>query len=110
MIIAYLHPPIRKSGVPYRPRYAVSIDGQKIVANSRDPETDLARALIVRGITGMVKLLDADTGKHRSTVNIEKAAKLRTYEDSRGCGFEQWKPYQPLDVSPPAGESDLEAA
>ena len=30
----------------------------------------------------MVKLLDANTGMHRSTVNIEKAAQLRTYDDS----------------------------
>ena len=70
MIIAYLHPPIRKTGISYRGRYAVSIDGEKIVTGSRDPETDLARALIARGITGMVKMLDADTGKHRYSPKV----------------------------------------
>jgi hypothetical protein len=70
-VIAYLHVTGR--------RYAVSMDGQKIVEDSGDPECDAARALLVRNITGVVKLLDANTGAHRSTVNIEKAAKLRTY-------------------------------
>jgi hypothetical protein len=46
----------------------------------------------------VVKLLDANTGAHRSTVNIDKAARLRTYDDSRGLGFERWKPFQPLEV------------
>jgi hypothetical protein len=31
-------------------------------------------------------------------VNIEKAAKLRTYDDSRGLGFERWKPFLPSEV------------
>jgi len=114
MIIAYLHPPIRKTGVPHSGRYAVSVDGQKIVANSRDPETDLARALIARGITGMVKLLDADTGKHRSTLNIEKAAKVTVREDrARGPCFTKWRPmpetlHERGEGQPPAGESDLD--
>ena len=73
-VIAYLHVTGR--------RYAVSIDGQRIVEDSRDPECDAARALLAPNITSMVKLLDANTGMHRSTVNIEKAAQLRTYDDS----------------------------
>jgi hypothetical protein len=106
MIIAYLHPSILKTGMPYSGRYAVSIDGEKIVANSRDPETDLARALIARGITGMVKMLDADTGKHRSTVNIEKAARVVTKEGP--LRFETYG--EAIPDRSPAGESDLEAA
>ena len=73
-VIAYLHVTGR--------RYAVSIDGQRIVEDSRDPECDAARALLAPNITSMVKLLDANTGMRRSTVNIEKAAQLRTYDDS----------------------------
>lgn len=46
MIIAYLH------SLDSHGRYAVSIDGERIVTNSRDPECDLARALAARGITG----------------------------------------------------------
>jgi hypothetical protein len=95
-VIAYLHVTGR--------RYAVSMDGQKIVEDSGDPECDAARALLVRNITCVVKLLDANTGAHRSTVNIEKAAKLRTYDDSRGLGFERWKPFLPLEVLGPTAE------
>ena len=101
-IIAYLHVTGR--------RYAVSIDGQKIVEDSRDPECDAARALLARNITGTVKLLDANTGAHRSTVKVEKAAKLRTYDDSRGLGFERWKPFQPLEVLGHTAEEEPEGA
>jgi hypothetical protein len=104
-LIAYLHPPIRETGVPYSGRYGVSIDGEKIIENSRDPECDLARALVARGSSGVVRLLDASTGTHRTTINIEKAAKLRTYDDSRGLGWEKWRPYQPLDVQPSTAET-----
>ena len=52
--------------------------GETLVKGSRDPETDLARALLARGLTGKVMAMDANTGKHRSTVDIEQAAKLRT--------------------------------
>lgn len=85
--VAYLHPPIRKTGVPYTGRYQVEFDGDLIVEDSRDPETDLARALLSRGMTGMVKVLDANTKKHRTTINIEKAAKLRTVEGPHGPRF-----------------------
>ena len=101
-VIAYLHVTGR--------RYAVSIDGQRIVEDSRDPECDAARALLARNITGVVKLLDANTGAHRSTVNIDKAARLRTYDDSRGLGFEWWKPFQPLEVRGYTAEEEPEGA
>jgi hypothetical protein len=101
-IIAYLHVTGR--------RYAVSIDGQKIVGESRDPECDAARVLLARNITGMVKLLDANTGMHRSTVNIKKAARLRTYDDSRGLGFERWKLFLPLEVLGYTAEEEPEGA
>jgi hypothetical protein len=73
---AYLHPPIHKTGVPYSGRYDVTFEGETVVKGSKDPETDLARALLAKGITGKVMVLDANTHKHRTTVNIEKAAKL----------------------------------
>ena len=75
--IAHLHPPIRKVEVPYTGRYDVHFDGETVVKGSRDPETDLARALLAKGITGTVMVMDANTGQHRTTVNIEAAAKLR---------------------------------
>ncbi|HUW74545.1 MAG TPA: hypothetical protein VMW05_11085 [Methyloceanibacter sp.] len=56
--------------------YDVLFDGELIVTDSRDPEPDLARALLARGIKGRVEIRDGKTGKHRSTVNTEAAAKL----------------------------------
>jgi hypothetical protein len=58
-----------------------------------------------RGITGMVKVMDADTKKHRTTVNIEKAAKLRTVEGPHGPRFVACQETY-LD-RPPTGETDL---
>src|SRR5262249_38499885 len=75
-IIAKLHPPERRTGVRYTGTYAVSFRGERIVTASRDPECDLARVLFARGIVGKIKVMDAITGTHRSTINIEKAAKL----------------------------------
>jgi hypothetical protein len=69
--------------------YNVTLDGELVLERSRDPETDLARVLLGRGITGLVEVYDAKTGKVRTRVNVEKAAKLRTRDDSRQLGFER---------------------
>ena len=51
--------------------YDVVFDGEIIVTDSRDPEHDLARALLARGIEGDVTLHDSPTrtaphsGQHR---------------------------------------------
>lgn len=58
--------------------------GETIIKGSRDLETDLARALLCRGMTGAIKVLDANTRKHRTTINLEKAARLRTVEGPHG--------------------------
>ena len=82
--------------------YDLVLDGETIVSNSRDPEHDLARALLARGIKGMVEVLDGRTGKPRSRVNIEKAAKWCV-----GSNLERykWKPPEASDSSPHTGES-----
>ena len=43
-------------------KWNVEFDGELIVENSKDPECDTARALLARGITGKVEVIDADTG------------------------------------------------
>jgi predicted RecB family nuclease len=58
--------------------YDVVFDGQTVVNGSPDPEFDLALALLARGLTGKVTVLDG--GKVRTILDIEKAAKLRTTE------------------------------
>ena len=83
--------------------YEVLLEREIIVANSRDPEHDLARALLARGIKGVVEIRDGRTGKPRSWVNIEAAAKFGT-----GSNLERykWKPPEIADSSPPEGETD----
>jgi hypothetical protein len=71
--------------------YSMEFDGEIVVARSTDAACDLARALKARGITGHVKVIHKETGQHRYTVNIEKAAKLTVVEDRRdGPCFRKW--------------------
>jgi hypothetical protein len=59
--------------------YDVQLDGVTIVADSRDPEHDAARALLARGITGTATVFDG--GKARTVIpDIEKAAGYCTKE------------------------------
>jgi hypothetical protein len=80
---ARLHPPMHKQGVPYSGSYAVEFEGEMIVKGSRKPECDAARALLARGITGKLTMLDANTGKPRTIIDIERAAHLTMSEESR---------------------------
>jgi hypothetical protein len=64
-------------------RYAVIFQGKLLVERSRDPECDAARALLARGITGKLTMLNGKTGKPRTIIDIEKAAGLRVTEESR---------------------------
>ena len=76
--------------------YDVTFGGKVIVADSADPETDLARALMAQGITGVVEIFDDSTGKPRSRVNIEAASKVRFREDRRrGPHRQPWRSFAP---------------
>ena len=77
--------------------------GETLVKGSRDPETDLARALLARGLTGKVMAMDANTGKHRSTVDIEQAAKLRTESGT----YPRFRKAEACAGTPYTGEDDL---
>ena len=63
--------------------YSVIYDGKLLIECSRDPECDAARALVAKGITGKLTILDGKTGIPRTIINIEKAAKLRVAEESK---------------------------
>ena len=87
-------------------RYHVELDGEMVVVGSRDPELDLARALLARCITGSVTILDGRTGKPRTIItNIEKAAGLCTEEGPHGPRFVKRRERR-VDQAP-AGETDL---
>jgi hypothetical protein len=88
--------------------YSVDFDGDIIVDHSPDPEADAARALLARGITGKLTMIDAETGKPCTIVNIEKAAKLCTregplrfapYEESRPNS--RYSPETPFPIGDP---------
>jgi hypothetical protein len=78
---ARLHPHWVGGGAGYV--YSVLCNGKLLVERSRDPECDAARALLARGITGKLSLCDGKTGKPRTMVDIERAAKL-TVEEAAG--------------------------
>jgi hypothetical protein len=64
--------------------YSVICEGKLLVERSRDPECDAARALVVQGIIGRLSLCDGKTGKPRTIIDIERAAKL-TVEAAAGA-------------------------
>jgi hypothetical protein len=66
-------------------RYSVLFDGKLLVEGSRDPECDAARALLAKGITGKLTMLDGKTGRPRTI--IEKAAKMTVEEGPHGPHF-----------------------
>ena len=73
--------------------YDIEFSGELVVRDSKDPECELARALLARGITGTIRLHDANTGKPRIAINIEKCAKLTVRETrSHGPRFVKWRP------------------
>jgi hypothetical protein len=73
----------------------VLLGGEVFISGARDPETDLARALLARRHTGFVDLIDVRTGRPRSRVNIEKAAHLETIEGPNGPFWR--RPQTPTD-------------
>ena len=73
LLKARLHP-IWVPKVGYR--YSVIFDGKLLVERSSDPECDAARALLTKCITGMLTMLDGKTGRPRTIIDIEQAARL----------------------------------
>ncbi|MCB1502473.1 MAG: hypothetical protein KDK07_22290 [Bauldia sp.] len=80
------------TGVGYR--YDILLDGEVILARSRDPEHDTARILQSRGLRGQFRIIDFTTGRLRMTLDIEKVAKLCVVERDRGgLRTERYRPF-----------------
>ena len=86
--------------------YSVIFGGKLLIENSRCPECDVARALVAKGIAGKLTLSDGKTGKPRTVINIEKAAKLTVKEGPNGprllrqqtCANSPYSPETELEV------------
>ena len=90
MIRARLHPIWVGGRDGYR--YSAVLDGRLLVERSRDPECDAARALLAKGIAGKLTMLDGKTGKPRTIIDIEKAAKLAVEETGTIPRFRKYRP------------------
>jgi hypothetical protein len=97
--------PIWKPGLEkFTDRYNVVFVGQTIVERSRDPETDLARAMLERGYTGKVTLIDGRTGKPRTIIDIAKAARVRTVETGT---YPRFRPLETCAERPHTAEAHM---
>jgi hypothetical protein len=67
---------------------------------------DAARALPAKGITGKLTFVDANTGKSRTIIDIEEAAKLTMSEESRD-GLRIRKYRESPDSRAPAPDDDI---
>jgi hypothetical protein len=77
-----------KTGANYR---ITDEDGRLLVPNTRDPEFAAARALLAKGVTGRLEVWRASAMFPAMTMDIEKAAGLRTMEtESEGPKFVKW--------------------
>ena len=96
--VATLQPRWRGGNTGYL--YDVTFAGEQVVAGSHDPEHDLARALLAKGVTGLVEVVKAESGKARTFVNVVPAAKWSIFEGQRQLGRGRWKPFETIAVAP----------
>jgi hypothetical protein len=98
MLTARLHSLKPKKGGEV---YSVIFRGKLLVERSTDPECDAARALVAKGITGELTMLDGKTGRPRTVIDIERAAQLCVKE-----GPLRFAPYESRPERSPTPESD----
>jgi hypothetical protein len=92
MLTARLHPLKPKKGGEV---YSVIFHGELLVERSSDPECDAARALLTKGITGMLTMLDGKTGRPRTIIDIEQAATLCVKEGPLRFAAKESRPEAP---------------
>jgi hypothetical protein len=83
-------------------RWSVLFDGKLLVERSPDPECDAARALLAKGITDKLTMLDGKTGKPLCIIDIERAARMRTKE-----GPLRFVPYEGMPNRAPTAEAPV---
>ena len=98
MLTARLHPIKPKKGGEV---YSVIFEGKLLVERSSDPECDAARSLLAKGVTGKLTTLDGKTGRPRTIIDIERAARLCVKE-----GPLRFAPYESRPDRSLTAESD----
>ena len=94
---------------PARPgRHDVRLCEEVIARGSRDPEHDAARALLARGITGLMTTMRAN-GMVCMRFNIETAAPFTIREDNNGLHVRRWEAFPRGRVEPQTRFPELEA-
>lgn len=88
--VAHLYPVWVGGRAGYK--FDVHFDEEVIVSRSLDAEHDAARALLKRGISGILTILDGKTHKPRTLIDIVKAARWSLTEESRdGFRLRKWR-------------------
>ena len=75
-------------------RYRVTYLGDTLIQSARDPTFEACRALLARGITGMLVTSSPGCSVPRMRVDIEKGAKLTTIDNAtEGPWFGRYRPH-----------------
>ena len=72
--------------------------GETLIETSKDPEYDVCRVLLAKGVTGRLETFTGDRAHASIRMDIEKAAKLRTEETAkRGLRAVKWTSFTEID-------------
>jgi hypothetical protein len=85
-----------QSGARYR---VTDEEGRELVASTRVPEFDAARALLAKGVTGRLEVWRASATYPAVVLDIERAAGLTVSETDRdGLQIVKWQPGNPSAI------------
>lgn len=87
-------------------RFKVALSGELILASARDPEHEVARELLARGITG--RLETYFNGTRSVVLDIEKAAQLSVSDGAtRSMRLVPWRSFGEAAISDPRPSGDV---
>ena len=76
------------------PRYRVDYAGRVLVDSSRTPALDACRALLARGVTGLLETYQGGSAFASMRIDIERGAKLTVSEGQKiAPRFTRWAPF-----------------
>ena len=84
--------------------WSVLFENKLLIARSRDPECDAARALLAKHVTGKLTMQDRD-GRPLCVIDIERAAKVTAREGRGAPYFAKYVETSPTEASSPEAPS-----